>query len=258
MNIRFSDANALDLLNALDLPSEPPSPVLQLTAQHVHAWLFDLSRYTSRLGDFSLMLDAAEIKRAKRFLQQQDREWFVLAHGLVRLVLSRYLHLQPNEIRFAYGPHQKPSLDPNTHPTGCTFNYSHSGSKMLLVVTSQHDIGADIEQQRRLSNLDKLISAKCSSLEQAELHRLEPEQQRLAFFSLWARKEALTKAMGLGMRFPFQKISTYFKPQYPAPVTLSYPVDSTNTWTIYDLPDITGYASAMAVAGDTDHLTYFS
>ena len=56
------------------------------------------------VGSLTSLLEPDERSRAERFQFERDRNAFVLAHALLRRVLSRYERVQPDSWRFTAGP----------------------------------------------------------------------------------------------------------------------------------------------------------
>ena len=80
-------------------------------------------------------LTADERQRAERYVFEKDRTHFVVARGLLRVLLGRYLRQDPPHLRFIYGPHGKPALATDTGGVALRFNVSHSHGLALYVCT---------------------------------------------------------------------------------------------------------------------------
>src|SRR5689334_1149217 len=94
--------------------------LLNLHDVHIwYAWIPDYIQYEKLLFSF---LQPDEILRAKRFLNPLHSQRFIIARGLLRYLLSRYLNLMPDQIKFGYGEKGKP----NVLVGDVQFNLSHS------------------------------------------------------------------------------------------------------------------------------------
>ena len=62
------------------------------------------------LSDLEATLNDVEMKRARRFVTDSLQRRFTVGRGLLRRWLAAKLELQPTEVRFDYGEHQKPRL----------------------------------------------------------------------------------------------------------------------------------------------------
>jgi 4'-phosphopantetheinyl transferase len=78
-----------------------------------------------------------------------DRVRFIIARGVLRKVLSNYLHLTPCDLRFVYNEYGKPFLSLDQNHCALDFNLSHSNSMALYAVTRGRRVGVDIEYIRQ-------------------------------------------------------------------------------------------------------------
>ncbi|MVM36998.1 hypothetical protein GO730_03850 [Spirosoma sp. HMF3257] len=69
-------------------------------------------------------LQAHEISQALRYHRQEDRNRFVYARRMLRILVGRYVKKKPNELIFKPGINNKPEIEntPEWH-----MNVSHSG-----------------------------------------------------------------------------------------------------------------------------------
>ena len=89
--------------------SHPPEK-LELANDGIHVWRASLDLTTARIQNLRASLSPDEQARANRFRFDKPRKHFIAARGLLRAILSRYLHVPPNQLEFRYNPHGKPSL----------------------------------------------------------------------------------------------------------------------------------------------------
>lgn len=131
-----------------------------------------------------------------------------MARGLLRLILSYYLGIEPVRLRFSYGRHGKPSLAILSSQDRLTFNLSRCGGRALLAVSRNREVGIDLEQIRTDFPCRQIAQQFFSSRENAMLQSLRTEQaRRTAFFVAWARKEAYVKARGDGLALPLSRLT---------------------------------------------------
>lgn len=147
------------------------------------------------------VLSPRERDYSGRFRFQEDRERSIVARGGLRRILSSYCCTPPRVIEFHTGSHGKPSL---LKPASTLeFNISHSGECVLIAVTSGVPCGVDIERRRveypELGIAEEFFCPR----ELAWLSRTKN-----GFLRIWAVKEAIVKAMGLGLSFPLSDIDT--------------------------------------------------
>lgn len=129
-------------------PPENPA----LPEGHVHVWRSRLALSSQRLLSLAYTLSPDERLKADQFQFERDRNRFIARHGLLRDVLSRYLHLQPSQLVFSCDPQGKPQLfSPAGHNMPC-FSISHSNGMALYAITRSRAIGIDVEYIRPMPN----------------------------------------------------------------------------------------------------------
>lgn len=128
---------------------------MRVTDGSVHVWRADLEAIGDRPEQ---LLCPAELARAARIVPAHKRFLWARSRGMLRALLGRYLDRDPLDLRFALGPHGKPTLSfgGSTRPeptrpeaTGdLRFNLSHSGGLALVAVTVGREVGVDVECAR--------------------------------------------------------------------------------------------------------------
>ncbi|WP_219418901.1 4'-phosphopantetheinyl transferase family protein [Pseudonocardia nigra] len=181
------------------------------------------------------LLDAHERERLHRFRRPADQGRYLAAHALARLVLAG--GRDPADLEFdrtcrCGEQHGKPAL-----PGGPEFSLTHAGDLVGVAVGSDLGIGLDVEQVRELSDLAAMAAHVCSPAETAP--------DAAAFFTLWARKEALLKATGDGLSSPMAAITLddHGVREWTGESTPAGPV-----W-VRDLHPAPGYRAAVAGFG---------
>ena len=227
------------------LPWKPSSDVAGLDPGGVDVWAASLDDLPE--NSLRVLLSADERERGERFHFERDRRRFVAARGLLRLLLGRYLDVDPAGLRFGYGPRGKPSL------AGCEelrFNLSHSGGLTLLAVTRDCEVGVDIEQERPVPESEDIARHYFSAREGAELRSLGADEREAAFFRCWTRKEAFIKATGDGLSRPLDTFDVTLASGKPARLlrVLGEPEAARRFW-LEDLRPAPGFAGALAVEG---------
>ncbi len=179
-------------------------PLLKIEAYSVHLWQVFVPDLLAQLPDFTLLLHENEMERARRFRFDPHRQRFIIAHGVLRRILSFYTAISPEHIDFTLGPRGKPYLKYNT--SDLQFNVSHSHDMVVYAITQQAEIGIDIEKIEPDFN-EEVAKRFFSEKEYAELMRL-PESERIpVFYRLWSGKEAIIKALGEGLYVPLSDFS---------------------------------------------------
>lgn len=179
-----------------------------LKDQEVHFWYLDLDSSSFELGDLFPFLDMEEKKRAEQYYFEKDKKRFVVARGLLRKVLGRYLNQDPNKIVFSLNRFGKPSIFLNP----ISFNLSHSENLSLIAVSKNLELGVDIESTRVERNVEKIIEKYFSYDEKKYLLEGNKEEKLKKFYRLWTCKEAFIKGIGEGMYFPLKELKLQIQP----------------------------------------------
>jgi 4'-phosphopantetheinyl transferase len=170
----------------------------------VHLWRTFLPQHAHQIERFLLTLSPDELKRAERFRFAQHRERFILARGLLREILHLYTGLAAEKIEFVYGPQGKPYLANNL--LNLFFNVSHSHDMAVYGFTIGKEIGIDIEKIE-LHFKEDIAKRFFSQVEFNYLLSLPESKRHIEFYAIWARKEALIKALGKGLYTPLESFS---------------------------------------------------
>jgi phosphopantetheine--protein transferase-like protein len=114
-----------------------------------------------------------------------------LAHLAERQVLGAYLGVTPATVEITRGPAGKPRLAGDE----LQFNLSHSERLGLLAVTQTLPVGVDVQAPHPTASKPWFAKRICTPREYEHFLR-DPRPEEL--LRLWARKEAVIKARGLG------------------------------------------------------------
>ena len=164
------------------------------------------------LRELEQYVSAEEQLRAKRFRFPVHRARFVAGRGILRSILARYLDCSPGALGFSYSRFGKPYVgDEKTPPIH--FNVAHSANRFILAVAGR-PVGVDLERieshSKNLSELDSLANHVFSNAELSQWGRIPDSHRTEAFLSLWTRKEALLKGIGLGIAHHVKDVSVFF------------------------------------------------
>ena len=143
----------------------------------------------------------AEEARARRMRSPRRRREFLVCRGALRRILAGALGIEPLAVPIREGAHGKPRLDSRRPPAASLppagFNVSHSGERFVVAVAIGMNPGVDIERIRPRRSLSGLARRFFSAAEQGEV--AAAPDPLLAFYRVWARKEAVIKADGRGV-----------------------------------------------------------
>jgi 4'-phosphopantetheinyl transferase len=173
----------------------------------VHVWRADLAAVSDDLIE---VLSLDERTRAERFLKARDGRLWARSHGVLRVLLGRYLEEDAGMLRLDANVHGKPKLHKHAPASAARngsrarsstlhFNLAHSGGLALYAFTRIGPVGVDVEVARRLINEVAIATRAFGEAEGHRLKRLDPETRKLAFLRDWTRYEAELKCRGTGI-----------------------------------------------------------
>ena len=210
-------------------------------------------------GDQVALLDEAERARLAAYRRADDRDRFLVGCALAKTVIAACTGIRPEQISFdrtcrrCGRPHGKPAVAGG----GPEFSVAHSGA-LIAVAVACDPVGVDVEQldgrARPLGgdgDPDALARLVLAEPERAALAAADPSARARAFLVAWARKEAVTKATGDGLRAPFSQIVVAAVPDSGGPPRVTswpYP-QAPETVSLLDLDAGPGYVAALAVLG---------
>lgn len=205
---------------------------------------------SQRVESLRRILTEDERRRADGFCFEEDRERFIAARGILRILLGRYLNLEPGRLNFCYGSHGKPALAEKSGEDTLSFNVSHSHRLALFALARGREVGVDVEYVRSDLELAEIAARFFSPQEAATLRSLPAEMRMEAFFACWTRKEAYIKARSEGLSLALDGFSVSLVPGEPAMLlnTREDPSEAAR-WTLRELKPGPGYAAALAAKG---------
>ncbi len=224
----------------------PAPPRTLIEDGEVHLWRVSCKSAQKHCGSLEPLLSSDEVTRANHFRFSKDRERFIVARGMLRIILSRYLERTPREIDFCYGPHGKPALAEESRDL-LHFNLSHSGEIVLYAVAADREIGVDIEGIREDIPVLQIAAHFFSSREYAALCALPAQARAAAFFACWTGKEAYTKAVGQGLSLQLDDFGVPVAPN-EQPVVRRV-TQCASDWSLHQFMPVPGHIAAVAAEG---------
>ncbi len=180
-------------MRLLDDAGRNPAVVWWMTVDDLSGQVRD--RWTAQLGP-------EEAGRASRLRREADRNAFVAAHMLLRVLLTACTGAPVSRWRFSDGPHGKPELHADHALPELQFSLSHSAGAVACGVARGHRIGVDIETHAKLPEVMEIADAHFAPEERALLLAAGAEGRLPMFYTLWTLKEAVLKATGRGLDMP--------------------------------------------------------
>ncbi|MFD9359432.1 4'-phosphopantetheinyl transferase family protein [Streptomyces sp. NPDC060031] len=173
------------------------------TSGEVHVWCWELPTRTD--PDDLALLSTQEYERVLSFHQERDAAAFVRSHAAARRAVGELLGVPAAEV--AFGRRDCPGCGDTGHgPPSVTrpalplaISLSRTAGRGVLAVRAGTRVGVDIEALRGIHS-QNVVDMVTTEAERAVLQALTPGDERdRAFHRVWTRKEAVVKAVGVGL-----------------------------------------------------------
>jgi 4'-phosphopantetheinyl transferase len=223
---------------------------LVLSADQVHLWSISLQSSVSDIQRLFLTLNPYESHRASQFRFDRDRNQFIACRGLLRNILSLYLHQEPSQLCLGSNAFGKPELRSPaiSENQNLRFNYSHSDGMAVFAFARGRELGVDVELIRPEVARDLIPERFFCKTEVGALRTLPLQVQSYEFFRFWTRKEAYIKARGEGLGISLDsfdvcsdRVSTD---------------DKESDWFLQSFVPASGYLAALATQGQGWRTTF--
>lgn len=212
--------------------------------EEVHIWTMPTQAAEPTVADLRGVLSSDELERASRFRFPHLASAYVITHGVLRLLLARFLDRDPADISFDYGVHGKPVVSKNDQ---LHFNLTHSERMAAIAVTTGCALGIDLEHLRPIPDIEEIAGRYFCSEEAAEILPLAPGEREQAFFRCWTRKEAYIKAIGEGLSCALDSFQVTVQADTLARlVHIGDDRVAAARWTLHDLSLTPDYIAALA------------
>ncbi len=165
----------------------------------IEIFCINFSKNINRIPDLSKYLTKEELVRSEKYHFEKDKNQFIICRGYLRDILSKKIRISPEKILFEYNKYGKPTLRSTLNPDNINFNVSHSSNCGVIAITRDKRIGIDIEKRNRMKDMKSILKSQFSSKEY-EIFNLSTNKEK-CFFDIWAQKEAVVKATGMGFSF---------------------------------------------------------
>jgi len=229
---------------------------MDLSHNQIHIWKLDLKNdevYLKHL--YENVLSPDEKKRADKLRSKDDQKRSIYSRGQLRKKLGAYLDVDPADISFSYNKYGKPSLNAEVHTEDLKFNVSHSKDIVVYAITQNREIGIDVEYLKDVSRAEKIVD-RFFSEEEKNFYNSQPEhKKKWAFFSLWTRKEAYSKAMGRGIGLPSKDFELNLIPDNNRGSSDSF---KKSKWMLYNVEIESEYLAALAIEGNDINIKYYN
>lgn len=175
----------------------------------IHLWFIEYKELIENISIYKNCLDQQELKKAMKFIYQEDCYNYIKAHYCLRALLSYYTKIPASRLLFVYNNYGKPNIGNDNFNT-LKFNMSHSDTSVLVAINLNKEIGCDIENIKE--NFDSSLGS--SILSQEEINFIKDitdiKTQEVLFLKIWTAKEAIVKAEGTGFYTDLSSINIKF------------------------------------------------
>lgn len=188
-------------------------------------WYFNIEDFPDvELQRHLLVLPKDIVSDIDRYRFIDDKKFRLVA----RLLLWKYA--QDNNLIWDWGQWKRTSTNKPFMQNGPYFNISHSGKMVLVAISTEQELGVDIEY-----NSDIDITSISHYLHEDEIAFLKQKgNNQNNFYKVWTRKEALLKAIGIGLLEGVNHFNV-----------LSDVIKYQRTWFLQDLQVAEGYSAAV-------------
>ena len=201
-----------------------------------------LSQYAGDLDYLKSLLSPEELDRAGRLCIESKRSRYSLSHGILHLVLGRFLKIGPEEVIIRYDRNGRPFAAGSRMPV--RFSLSYSGDYAACSVSGGRTSGVDVQKWGAVRNPLRFARRYFTQEENALLQSTEDSLAPL-FYRIWSRKEACAKALGMGRMLPFESLDV--RPGLSSPeISITRPGGKIFFLTVTDLNLCRGYSAAAA------------
>jgi 4'-phosphopantetheinyl transferase len=168
-------------------------------SDEVVVWTIRLDGERPSSRDLLRGLSKSEKERASQFQFTDAQRRFVVARAAMRAILGGYLAVRSERVELVGDDREKPRLA-DIHAAGdLCFNLAHSGELALLAVARGVEVGVDVERQRPIDRVEQIARRYFHPREAVEIMAEPADERAAAFLRCWTGKEAVLKAIGLGM-----------------------------------------------------------
>jgi 4'-phosphopantetheinyl transferase len=149
------------------------------------------------IRELSELLSDDERSKAARFVFDDDRRLYVAAHAL--LTHSLWCATGRTDTQFRVNRFGKPEIVETGGGSAVNFNISHSGALAVCSLSARFEVGVDVEEVDESRSFEEVVETQFTPYEQDKLSAYGGAARANAFFRFWTLKEALVKALGVGL-----------------------------------------------------------
>lgn len=139
-----------------------------------------------------------ERERADRYRTENLRNRFIAGRFLLRKVIGDVVGISPDVVEFSTETNGKPRVV-ESQSKSVHFSFSRSDEYAACAISHGGRIGIDVEKLRRMPDMELIAKEIFPKQQLIEWQQLSAQEQSLAFYRGWTRKEAVAKIDGRGV-----------------------------------------------------------
>ncbi|HVA92991.1 MAG TPA: 4'-phosphopantetheinyl transferase superfamily protein [Chloroflexota bacterium] len=167
-------------------------------ADEPNLWRWSLRQPPAVVEQCRLVVSEEERRRANRYATDALRTGKVVGWAGLRLVLGQALGRDPRGLDLSRDARGKLHLVSDQGDGGLAFNLSHTEEEAVCAVFWGASVGVDVEPER--PDLEAVVLARAATDdERAWCDRAGERERARRVVTVWTRKEAYLKALGVGL-----------------------------------------------------------
>lgn len=225
---------------------------MDIGKNEVHLWCVSDADIIdpSLLVQYYSVLSSQE-KNEYEALHFQERHQYLIVRSMLRIVLSFYIkHIPPNDWFFKKNKYGKPFIGNKGLPFPIEFNLSHTAGKVVLLISMNKEVGADVECIRDDDSFLDIAKNHFNELEYNNIASQPIDKQNNCFLCLWTLKEAYLKAIGKGLNAP---LNDFYFLSKPNKIEFHSKNESNSGWSFWLLRQGCDHLISLAVRNDSKH-----
>lgn len=189
------------------------------------AWLIDCTDLPE--SEATASLSASERLKWGRMVPGLPRRTYAAGRHVLRSILADALRCRPGDVPIVIGADGKPRLDGGAP---LSFNLSHAWPMILIAVSTDAEVGADVELSTRHCAVDLVGPHVLGPDELAAIRRAGDRDA--AFLAFWTVKEAVAKTSGLGLGLDLRSVALDPLPRPGTRTALVAMVEGLGRWSV--------------------------
>ncbi|MCG7495625.1 4'-phosphopantetheinyl transferase superfamily protein [Vibrio sp. Of7-15] len=153
-------------------------------------------------------LDSEERNRLGVIKSNARRKEFIYGRLLAKSILSKHLNVKPHNISLTKTKLGKLVVEGMEEEV--YFNLSHSGNFISLAVSKDDHVGVDIEVNTKIEEgeIGDITNSHFNVNEISYVLESSQDERSFQFTKMWTCKEAVLKALGVGLTAPLSAVDT--------------------------------------------------